>query len=696
MKKIAIIALLTALPLTAAALTQEEELAMAYGDIDFVELATGSKQSVIRAPSVSSVVTAHDIKVMGATDLDEVLETIPGLHVSRSPIGYNPIYSIRGIHTEFNPQALMLINGIPVTGIFFGNRSQVWAGMPLENIERIEVIRGPGSALYGADAFSGIINLVTKTADDLKGGEIGVRGGSFDSGDVWAQYGGSLGEVSVSAYARFGTTRGQQRIIDADAASALGVPSRAPGPVNLERDALDARFDAATGNWRLRLGYQQRDKGQAGVGVASALDPAGTSLGERTSADLSYNNPQFAGDWEVNAQASYLEIIEQTRATLFPAGFPNLTVFPPAPAFPDGVIGNPDKWERHLRLNASAVYKGLKNHSLRFGAGTQTDDLYRVRESRNFNWALGITGNFVPSPLGSVVDVTNTTPFLTPHKREVHYAYVQDEWNLVRDWYLTAGVRHDQYSDFGGTTNPRVALVWDLSYDMTAKVMYGQAFRPPAFAELYNVNNPVALGNPNLKPEEIDTWEAAFSWRPSNTLRTSVNVFRYNMKDILRFVPNTVGGGATAQNSGQQRGQGIEAELVWDALANLRVTGNFAQQRAIDTATNHDAGNAPHYQLYTRGDWLFMPRWTVSGQLNHVGGRKRVLGDARANVADFTTADVTLRNESEAQDWEFAVSVRNLFNADVREPSPFVPGATILNDLPLAGREWRVETRHRF
>ncbi|PWB57981.1 MAG: TonB-dependent receptor, partial [Nitrosomonadales bacterium] len=121
---------------------EEEDLALAFGDKSFVSIASGARQPVARAPSVATVVTAEDIAAIGAADLDEVLETVPGLHVSRSPIGYNPIYTIRGISTQYNPQVLMLVNGIPVTSVFAGNRSQIWGGMPVENIARIEVIRG--------------------------------------------------------------------------------------------------------------------------------------------------------------------------------------------------------------------------------------------------------------------------------------------------------------------------------------------------------------------------------------------------------------------------------------------------------------------------------------------------------------------------------------------------------------------------
>ena len=646
--------------------SDEEELALVYGDKSFVSIASGSRQPIARAPSVATVVTAEDIAAIGAADLDEVLETVPGMHVARSPLGYNPIYIIRGISTQYNPQVLMLVNGIPITGVIFGDRSNIWGGMPVENIARIEVMRGPGSALYGADAFSGVINVITKTAADLNGTELGVRAGSFNNRDGWVQHGGTWGNFDVAAYLRAGATDGQRQIITTDAASSTP-NSLAPGPVNVGRNAIDGRFDLSRGKWRLRTGIQRRDHIGTGAGIASALDPKGNNFGQRLSTDLTYQDMNFAPDLDVTAQASYLHITEKSDLTLFPPGYGG---------FPQGIIGNPYKWERHLRFNLAAAYTGLHNHKLRFGTGTQDDDLYRTQESNNYS-----TG----SP-GPVVEVT---PFLLPHSRRVNYVYAQDEWAFIRDWYLTAGVRRDHYSDFGNTTNPRIALVWETAYNLTSKVLYGRAFRPPSFSELYNINNPVLLGNPNLKPESNESVELAFAWQTSSTLQTNVNLFRYQMKDILRPDANV-----TAQNAGRQHGQGFEVELTWDANRSLRLTGNYAQQHSTDEATNQDAGNAPRQHVYARADWRFMPRWTLDTQLNYVADRKRESGDPRPAIADYHTVDITLRNQKRSSDWDFAVKVLNLFNADAREPSPS-PGL-IRYDLPLAGREWRVELSHQL
>ena len=112
---------------------EEDELALAYGDKSTISLATGSTQPITRAPAVATVITAQDIAAMGATDLDQALASVPGLHVSKSHIGSKPIYSFRGIHTFQNSQVLILVNGIRITNAFQGDRSQVWGCMPLSS-----------------------------------------------------------------------------------------------------------------------------------------------------------------------------------------------------------------------------------------------------------------------------------------------------------------------------------------------------------------------------------------------------------------------------------------------------------------------------------------------------------------------------------------------------------------------------------
>jgi iron complex outermembrane receptor protein len=221
----------------------EAALAEMYGNAEMVSIATGNAQPLRQSPAIASVLTAEDIAAIGATELNEILETIVSLHVGVSGVGYRPIFSIRGINTQTNPQVLVLINGMPIKNIFDGQLGASWGRMPVTGIARIEVIRGPGSALYGADAFSGVINIITKTASDVRGLDVGARAGSFDRNDQYVQWGGDVGGFASYFYLERHRSDGESRTITSDAQTALDASlgtsaSVAPGPVNLNRDNI--------------------------------------------------------------------------------------------------------------------------------------------------------------------------------------------------------------------------------------------------------------------------------------------------------------------------------------------------------------------------------------------------------------------------------------------------------------------------
>ena len=672
----------------AQAMAEEEDLLLSYGDKATVSIATGSQQSLRRAPAVATVITSEDIAAMGATDLDEVLETVPGLHVNRSS-NYAPLYVIRGVFSNFTPQVLMLQNGVPITTLLVGNKGNLWGGYPLEHIARIEVIRGPGSALYGADAFSGVINIITKSAAETPGTEIGLRGGSFATKNAWIQHGGKVGSVDVAAYVRIGSSEGFQQTITADAQTRFDRifgtrASLAPGPARTGYDAIDGNLVLGLEKWRAHVGYKFRDNIGTGAGVASALDPAGRQRSQRITGDVSWTDLHFSKDWGLGVAASYLHY-----AQTIPAPY---QIFPPGANLgggvsPTGFFGGPETWERQVRLSSFATYSGFAGHNLRLGLGHDDLDLYKTAEVRNFTYSPA--GALVPVPGGGLVDFSNTTPFILPHRRWVDYVYAQDEWSFAKDWALTAGVRHDRYSDFGGTTNPRVALVWDASLDVTAKLMAGRAFRAPAFSEVYSITNPVTLGNANLRPELITTMETAVAWQARRDLQLNLNLFHYDMKDTIRLV------GGKYFNTGASHGDGGELEAVWDASRNVRLTGSYSWQTTIDEASGQDAGYAPRNHVSARADWRIAGNWMVGTQLNWVADRKRAAGDVRPPIADYTTVDLNVSTSEKRQQWSFAMGLRNIFNADVREPS-LAPGLAIPNDLPMAPFSGYLQVTYRM
>ena len=649
-----------------------------------VSIATGSSQPLRRAPAVASVITAEDIQRMGATDLTEVLETVPGVHVSYNNQGYGPLFVFRGLYSQFNPETLVLLNGMPLTTMFTGNRGNTWPGYPLDNVARIEVIRGPGSALYGADAYSGVINIITKSAAEVDGTHVGLRLGTQLTRAGSVQHSTQWGPWAVGLSLESSTTQGERKTIESDAQTYLDglygtQASLAPGKTRAGRDTHVAQVDLGWGAAHLRAGVVEGDHGGLVTGVAGALDPFSYGKTRRSYAQFTMADVPVTADWRLGGGLSWMNMITQ---------YPHALLLYPAGAFggefPNGMYGAPNTWETQWRGHVQATYAGLANHSVKLGLGVDDLDLYNTQEYKNFVLHAGSA----PTKLGNgdLVEVPGADSFLLPHRRRVRYAFAQDEWRLARDWTLTAGLRRDLYSDVGGTTNPRVALVWDASLDVTAKLLYGQAFRAPSFTELYSINNPVLVGNPSLQPEKIRTIEGAMSWQVQASTLLQFSSFRYDASNLI--VP--VGNPQTYTNAGTQRGYGYELEARHTWSPRTTVSGHYAWQRSEDVATGQDAGYAPRHHVYARVDWTGPWGLLCNLQGNLVADRKRPAGDVRDAVPDYATFDMTVRTPRGGRNWDVTLSVRNLLNADVREPSLYssggVPTVAWANDLPLPGR----------
>ena len=689
----------------------EKELLSLFGSEEFISIATGYDQPVSTAPAVASVISREEILRMGATDIDHVLESVPGLHVSYNYQGYNPIYTFRGIYSGFNPQVLMLLDGVPMTNLFTGSRSNAWGGLPVEAIERIEIIRGPGSAIYGAEAFSGVINIITRTAEDVNEDvELGVRYGSFNSKAVFGGYRADWDGGGLYFNGHFYSTDGQDEIIDTDFQSYLDSvtgtsASLAPGQVNLSRRNVDLNLDLRLGSLVLKGNYQERRDAGTGAGISQALDSHGRFSSERFMLSASYQVPIEHDDVEVSVSGSFFDTSQEVEedAYLFPAGSTGPFITddgqPLLGVFEEGIIGNPEVFERHTRLNSTLHYTGVEGHDLTFGAGYYYGDLYKVRELKNYCTDAPSCA-YIQRQLETrrLADVSDTPyVFLREGSRENYYAYLQDVYAFANDWQLTAGIRYDDYSDFGETINPRLALVWSTSNDLTTKFLYGEAFRAPAFAETRAINNTAALGNPDLEPETLKSYELVFDYEVNYSLDFVFNTFYYEWDDIILFVPDASGGTSTAQNFGRQTGYGAEFETRWSPTRAVEVLANFAWQKSTNTRLDVASANAPEKQFYLRLDWEVATDTYLNLQSNWVMDRDREISDPRSDIDDYVVFDLTLRRKNIWRSLEAAVIVRNLFDENAREPSPNgFPVPAIPNDLPLAGRSITGELRVRF
>jgi outer membrane receptor for ferrienterochelin and colicins len=465
-------------------------------------------------------------------------------------------------------------------------------------------------------------------------------------------------------------------------------------------NTLNSRLGVSNDRWDISLSsWLQRDGG-LGPGVAQAIDPVGYNNIESYQFDAGYRFAEKLNGWEMSSRLSHQYINDQNVFGLFPPGTvlpigndgnistapnPNCPVVPSLGkaclvSFPNGVWGNPGAVYNNDSLELNSLYAEQAGHLIRANIGTSQQAM-AASETKNFGPgtpAALVTGSSVLT--GTLTDVTGTSSVYMPDtKRTAVYLALQDEWQFAPDWTLTTGVRDDSYSDFGNTINPRVALVWATNYNLTSKLLYGSAFRAPSFSELYAKNNPAILGNPQLKPEKVQTTELAFDYRPSFAWQHLFNTYYYKAQDLIGYAPTAAG--LLAQNLNSQDGYGFEYETKWKPTDALQFGASYSWQKSTIQNGNTTIPDAPGQLFSTSLLWKAQDDWSVYANTNSVMNRVRTAADTRGNIADYTFVNLTVRKQL-SKSVEFATSARNLFNVAVFEPS----NGTIPGDYPLAGR----------
>lgn len=671
-----------------------------YGGVEFVSIATGSKKSLDKAPAIATVITADRIEKMGANYLDEILELVPGLHVSPSTVSrLDPVYSIRGIQTGFMPQILVLLNGTEFKNSFSGGLPYTFR-LPAKNIERIEVIRGPGSALYGADAFSGVINIVTKKHHDKNTLTAGARFGSFASKDFWLHAGTEIGGVKLGLAIESQKSDGdEERVAISDLQSVFDnifgtSASNAPGSLDTRYNILDVHLTAKYQNWTWENWFWRQNDGGIGPGGAQAIDPFGYQNVDEFRTKLSYEK-DISSDLTFRSEASILDVENDSYFILFPAGATlpigtdgniNFANIAGLVNFTSGYIGNPKSDHRDSRIEASLTYNGWSDHSFRLGAGWFQQEL-KASELKNFG--PGVIDGTQAIVDGTLTDVTGTPFVFVPNvQRTNRHLVVQDVWSLAQDWELTLGLRYDSFSDFGSTTNPRVALVWEAAHDVTVKALYGSAFRAPSFNDQFSQNNPSTLGNRNLRPEEIDTFELGFNYQINFNSQLAINLYQYDAEDLIARAP--VAGTTTSQSQNllSLEGTGAEFEFSWRS-DDFELESNFSYQRTEDADTGQQIALVAQKSAYLGVFANITERLTMGITSHWIGSRDRGTGDVREALDDYVVVDAS-SSYSINDNVKVKATIKNAFDENVYEPST----GSIRNDYRMPGRSVWIELEY--
>ncbi|MDD5276296.1 MAG: TonB-dependent receptor [Methylovulum sp.] len=631
----------------------DSELKFLAAERQFVVTASKMRERVDQSVAATSVITADDIRQMGARNLLDVLRIVPGLGITQSALGAREI-EVRGVKGLFSTKVLFMLNGHPLDDNLQNSGSTwVYDDLPVDTIKRVEVVRGPGSALYGANAFLAVINIITLTAKDLNGLQTSVGVGSFNNQQYRASWGKQFANSAEAAlHFNYTTTDGIGSPVPHDSLSLQGQPSVAPGKSQLDEGRYDVEWQTGYRGVHFDGRYISKRTG--------AFIGPGAVLSDRTVQDYDNYFLKLSKTWQITEQFS-------VDSQVFHDSFSFNNMLQLQPGFFDQVALQDTRTGGELQGNYRVDDQQTVIAGFSYTEDQQTDVVDRA----------GIS----PALL------QDRPPFGKPRGRQRWGLYAQDVWDPFDNLRLTLGARYDEYNDFGGTFNPRLGFNWEFVKDYSLRFAYGTAYRAPAFGELDLTNNPVLAGNPNLAPEEAETFEAGIIAHPVAGLRTQATYYHTHISQLISEVPaqTTL---IQYANSGSLVSEGVELEGRYDfdgVLQGSYFATNVVYQRP--TAANGSLlAEVPQARANVLMNYAFGEHWNAFGHVLIKDSINHPANDGRSDIPGYALFDLSLLGQNFfAKHLDVSFTVYNLFDQTYFDPSPPNSG---LADFQQAGRAY--------
>jgi len=644
-------------------------------DIANINVVSGYSQTVKTAPAITAVINKSEIINSGANSLGDILETIPGLHISPSSDAIATVSSSRGITSRL----LLLYDGIevPTGGVnSFGN----WYNIPVKNIERVEMMRGPNSAIHGADAVLGVVNVVTSSSRN----EVGVILGDNNSRGLNFSTSGKYLSFYLNAF----KTDGDQPTITFDRQSGLDQlfqsnASLAPGSANDEKQIYESRIHYGwNDSFSITGAYYRQDELGTAAGNFQALDPLGFNEYHSASIDINYK-PKVLG-WDIDSNLTFHDVEADGDSILLP---PDSI----GGLFPQGVRQRLNAKEERQKVQVAALKEVGNRHYLRLGVGYIKSDVVNKSDRRNYTFVSGVNA---PVPVGSFSEFRNTEgALLSDLDYDLKSAFLHDEWQVTNSMVLSMGVRRDSYSTFGVTNNPKVSVVWNPTSNTTTKLLYGESFRPPSATELTSNGIFVALGSRSLEPSKLKMTEFILDHEFNAALNSTFSVYRYKFIDLIGQAPsnNSLNGLAFLNIDEQQKGKGAEFELVWKPSDNITIKPSWAYT-SLDSLFDERNRYIPKNVIKLNGQIYLSNNWSINLFGQHINGRRRGQDDRRNHIDDYTVLNLNIRKEKLLNAIDLNISVNNIFNDDAREPI----SRAIQNDYPYRKRNFLINLTYQM
>ena len=581
-------------------------------------------QSAEDAPSSVTVITAEDIQQHGYRTLADILNAVRGFYVT-----YDRNYSSLGVRGfarpgDYNTRVLLLVDGHRLNDNVY-DEAMIGTEFPVDVdlIQRVEIIRGPASSLYGSNAFFAVINVVTKHGRDLEGLELSSKAGSFNTYEGRITYGRRLQPWEFAISGSFYGSRGHNQLFYPEfrsSATNYGIASHA------DDDQRGSAFATISyGDLTLQAVYGTREKGIPTASYGTIFnDPGNRTTDAHAYLDLRYQHT-FAHSWEMLIRTFYDRYTYQGTYLYASAD-------DPAKAALNLDFADGKWWGTEMQLSKVV-------HRNRITAGGEYRNNIRQNQS-----------NYNPDPYVLNLDDKRSS--------FVGGTFLQDEFSITRSLTVNAGLRYDYYSVLESSLNPRAALIYRPWTRTALKFIYGEAFRVPNVYERFYSIAP-SLPNPALRPEKIRSTEVAWEQGVGERFWFTTSAFYNSIRDLI--TAEDAGNGETIfRNLNNAKSAGLELEVKGQTSRGLQGSASYSFQQTKDRATDQFLSNSPRnlVKLNLTQPLLRKRMWVSLDAIY----RSRVQSISGTTISPFAVVNATLLTRRLGKHMDLSASVYNLLD----------------------------------
>lgn len=632
-----------------------------------VSSASKFSQSSREAPSSVEVISREDIRRHGWRTLTEVFSSLTGTYIAN-----DRVYDYGGargflVPGDLNTRFLVMIDGQRINDNIY-EQAAFSEEFPLDLalVERVEYVPGPGSSIYGSNAIFGVVNVITRRAEEMSPLTLASRFTQDGWGEARATF---VRRFESGASFLFAVTSGHKSGRDQTYSDPAGNLILLDGSVSPDGATygLDAQHNRQifaryeNGGFSVTGRYSLRRVQPSSAPYGTLFGDPGLNNSDVSSSLLGRYQKQVSDVLGIDARLEFGQMI-------FFSDFP----------YDDGTgnryISRDDTlgqwWNGELRV----LHTGFADHKIVGGVEVQTDI---SAQQRNYPVDVVVSGD---------------TPIDADHLRHRGGMYVQDEWVFAPDWRLNAGLRHDVYSDSDSATSPRLGLIWLASEATTLKLIAGNAYRVPNAYERDYANGASYLSNPSLRPETMHTVEAVVEQRIGRQHSFRVSLFDYHLDSVIVQV-DTGGEVMQYQNQGRAKAHGVEMawRSNWESGAQLLASFSLTDS---DDGYGNRPGFSPRWIGKLRGSIpVIADRWLLNADARVIGATEYQWGGTSQQLGTQAVVDASLTGARLAAGLDGYLRVRNIFDRRFDYPgSEEVP----VPRIPGNRRAWEIGLRYAF